>query len=242
MQLRYDGYMKRIEMSNGAQDPITTEVTPLPEEKFTSELSGSLEEMKDQLFNDFMKFQLLREFADGLSEYVNPAELDEMIGALEQASPSEQIAALSLPHELRERMFERITTSMDQGKTPAEAIQAYIQTIAPYGFTFGFHTSPHDIRPDEDGRWHIKGTEADHRDDDRMMAYFSTQYRHLFKKRHPKFIYIVRVDPDTIKTDGNWSRVDSLSVVARVPFETVVQYVESTIKEKTSPRESGEVC
>jgi len=73
------------------------------------------------------------------------------------------------------------------------------------------------------------------------MAYFSTQYRHLFKKRHPKFIYIVRVDPKTAKTDGNWSRVDSLSVIARVPFEKVWQYVESTIKERTAPGESGEV-
>ena len=98
--MRYDGHMKRIEMSNDAQDPITTEVVPLPEEKLTAELSGSLEEMKNQLFNDFMKFQLLREFADGLADYVNQSELDEMIGALEQASPAEQIAALSLPHEI----------------------------------------------------------------------------------------------------------------------------------------------
>ncbi len=62
------------------------------------------------------------------------------------------------------------------------------------------------------------------------MAYYSTKYRHIYKKKHPKFIYIVRTDPSTHKTDGNWSRSDSLSVITRIPFEQVVQIVESTAR------------
>ena len=77
-------------------------------------------------------------------------------------------------------------------------------------------------------RWDIKGTEKDHRDDDRNMAYYSTKYRHLFKKKGPKFVYIVRTEPQTHKTDGNWSRAGKLSVVTRVPFEEVFEYVEKT--------------
>lgn len=233
--------MRRIEFTPSLVDTVTTEIAPLPVEHELNESLKSIDGLKDQIFNDFMKFQILREFADGLSDYVDKDELDEMIGALEQASPNEQIAALSLPYELRNRIFDRISNSLDSGKTPTEAIQEYINMISPYGFTSGFHTSPYDIRPDEEDRWHIKGTEADHRDGDRMMAYFSTQYRHLFKKRHPKFIYIVRVDPKTVKSDGNWSRSDSLSVITRVPFEKVMNYVESTVKERTSSDGTEEV-
>ncbi len=95
----------------------------------------------------------------------------------------------------------------------------------------GYHTSPHDIKPDDSGHWNIKGFEQDHRDSDLSKAYYSTKYRHLFKKRDPKFIYIVGTDPHTHGTDGNWSRAGMLSIVARVPFSDVVEYVENTARD-----------
>ena len=60
------------------------------------------------------------------------------------------------------------------------------------------------------------------------MAYYSTKYRHLFRKKNPIFVYIVRTEPTAHKTDGTWSRAGSLSIVARVPFREVIDYVEST--------------
>lgn len=187
------------------------------------------EEIKDRLFDEYMKQRLLEDFFDELTDYIGDEETDKMRGALATMSDENVYAALSLPHELRERKFEEWEEKINSKEETAETLIRRLATLSEsHGFSIGYHTSPVEIKPTADGKWSIKGTEIDHRDDDRMMAYYSTKYRHLFKKKSPEHIYIVRTDAATHKTDGNWSRGAELSIVAKIPFEDVFEYVEKT--------------
>lgn len=221
--------MKRIE---GKPDTISA---PTPEQPVSQEAVEHLitpEQIKDYLFDQYMKQRLLEDFLDELEDYLDPEHIDVFRSTLTTYDEEDISAALSLPKELRERKFTEFETAIDTGQKPAAVFRSFVDTAAKYKFNVGYHTSPIDIRPDEDNgnKWLIKGTEADHRDDDRMMAYYSDHYRHLFKEKNPKFIYVIRTDPANHKSDGNWNRADSLSVVMRVPYQNVVDYVEDTYK------------
>lgn len=201
------------------------------------ELKKNPEEIKNYLFDEFMKNQLLNDFFQSLQDYFSSTQIDEMRRELINYSPEQIYAALSLPAELRDRKFTEFEQKIESGLGINEIVHEFIEKSFIRGFGVGYHTSAVDIRPDENGSWFIKGTEADHRDDNKLMAYYSTQYRHLYKKSNSKFIYIVRVDPSSHRNDGNWHRASALSVVARVPFEKVVRYVETTAKMATSQEE-----
>lgn len=199
------------------------------------DFEGTEDELKDYLFHEYAKQALLEDYASGLADYLEPDDANEFLQALLSHSDEEIISVVSLPHQLRERWFTSIERSILDGVPPAEVAKDIVPKFARAGFGIGFHTSPNDIKPDgETGEWFIKGTEADHRDDDRMMAYYSSQYRHLYKKANSKFIYIVRTAPD-YKTDKNWSRADSLSVVMRVPLKDTINFVESSIRNRKTP-------
>ncbi len=189
----------------------------------------TIENIKDDLFDSYMLQRLTQNFFENLEDYLDVKDIDEMRGVLAMQDDDDIYAALSLPHELCERKFSQFEKALDEGtSTPTELITELINVSKKHSFSIGYHTSPNDIKPDKNGRWSIKGTEKDHRDNDNVMAYYSRHYRHLFKKKGPKFVYIVRTEPGSHKTDGNWSRASELSIVAAVPFEDVFHFVERT--------------
>lgn len=235
--------MKRFEeMSDLASDVTSMDVhEPVLDERVQG-FSASTEKLKDHLFDEYMKQNLLEDFFVSMAGYLSDDEVDEARAAMVEFTDEDILSALSLPHELREKRFEMFESEIDNGKTVHEVISNFVKISSRHGFGVGYHCSAADLRPDEDDRWMIKGTEADHRDDDRMMAYYSSKFRHLYKKSHPKFVYIVRTDPSTHKTDGNWSRADSLSVISRIPFSDVEGYVQGTAKKiLTSSHKHDEV-
>ena len=199
----------------------------------------SIEKIKDRLFDEYMKRVIMEDFYADLKDYFSDEEIDIFRREFSELSIEEFEAAISIPYELRQKLFMRLFEAYDKGTKLETVIAGYVSQVARYGYSIGYHTSPYEIEPTDSGMWSIKGTEADHRDDDRMMAYYSIQYRHLFKKRHPKFIYAVRssLTDGSHKSDGNWHRGDSLSVIMKVPFEDVVNYVESTARTEERPDE-----
>lgn len=208
------------------QKPQYSIRTEVPEIK---KRSPETDPISDQVFDQYMKQQLVEDFFEELDEYIEPEDVDRMRSVLSDYEDEEIYAALSLPKELRELRFEKFKKSLEEeSETPEELIKELVEVSQKYGFGVGYHTSPNDIRPDKNGHWVIAGTEPDHRDGDRAMAYYSTQYRHLFKKKDPKFVYMVRTEPQTHRTDGNWSRASTLSVIMQVPFSEVFNYVEKT--------------
>ena len=131
------------------------------------------EALKDRLFDEYMKQQLIEDFFGELEDYVGPEATDEMRAVLAECENDEDIyAALSIPHELREKKFRDFELALETGhSTPAELMQSLVLLSKKYGFGIGYHTSPYDIKPDESGRWDVKATEQDHRDNDMPMAY-----------------------------------------------------------------------
>lgn len=198
----------------------------------------SIDMIKDRVFEQYMKVKIMDEFYSDLKDYFDDKEIERFREAFSALSDDELTTVISIPFELKKRLFETLFNLYNAGKSLDDVIHGYLSQLSRYEFGIGYHTSPHDIKPTESGQWNIKGTEADHRDGDRMMAYYSTQYRHLFKKRHPKYIYAVRssLADDSHKTDGNWHRGDTLSVIMKIPFEEVVNYVESTTKKVEEAR------
>jgi hypothetical protein len=232
--------MQRFEtMHSGQRDVISLEAhAPDIDEARLDELL-SPEAMKDYLFDEYMKQNMLDGFFESMYDHFDDNQIERIRETMADLSDEEVVSILSLPYELRESQFARWGAVIEQGHDPADVIKNFVSVLSAHNFGVGYHTSPFDIRPNEEGRWDIKGTEPDHRDDDVLMAYYSTQYRHLFKKKNPKFIYAVRTEPKSHKTDGNWSRAAALSVIARVPLEDVVDYVESTCAKRRAAREEA---
>lgn len=221
--------------------------TYLPEDEIqiTPEQFSGPEAMKDYIFNKRMEALLIKDYAESLEEVTDDEEFTQsFIQELIEGgySDDELHSVLSLPFELRTKMFKRLYQEFEESGSVTEVVKNFVERLAKYSYRIGFHTSPFEIRPDAEGNWTIKGSENDHRDNDLSRAYYSLKYRHLYKKKNPRFIYVVRADPETHKTDGNWWRGSELSVVAQVPFDQVVDYVESTYKEKAAPASDAEAA
>lgn len=201
----------------------------------------TLENLKDRVFDEYMKQKIMVEFYADLKDYFSDEEIDIFRSEFSQVSDEEFESIISIPHELRHKLFEKLFAAYEKGTSLRDVLRSYIEQVSARGFGIGYHTSPYDFGPDENESWNIKGTEKDHRDNDRMMAYYSTQYRHLFKKRHPKYIYAVRTsfNDNSHKSDGNWHRADTLSVIMKVPFQEVVNYVESTVRKEERLGDEG---
>lgn len=213
------------------RDTVSREWHPAVEIERTIAGHAEQESTRNELFEKYMEQHIVEQFFETARDVgFSSEQIVDMQNTLSQFSDKEILGALSLPNELCEPWMERVLTDIDEKRTtPRGAILSLIGLGKKYGFGVGFHTSPYDIRPDEKGKWVIKGSEKDHRDDDLMMAYYSSQYRHLFKSKHPQFIYVVRTTTED-RTDGNWYRAPSLSVVMRLPFAQVHQYVEQAAR------------
>ena len=223
-----------------AYDKLSTK-PELENIQMTPDFEGTEAELKDFLFNEYAKQALVGVFFERLSEYVDPEDIDRMQGEMVNYSEEEILSVLALPKELAEKNFTQFEQRLQAGDSPEEVMRDYIQKVAKYQFSIGFHTSPRDIKPSlEDGSWGIKGSEKDHRDNDRLMAYYSVQYRHLFKKMGSKYIYIVRASPqDKSDEDKNWFRNDTLSIITRLKLHEVINYVETNARQEKSPADES---
>jgi len=134
---------------------------------------------------------------------------------------------LSLPFELRQR---RLRGFFERGLTVTQLAQTLKQESERNGFDIGYHITARQI-PIEKNRlgeavWRIRGTELDDRDD-MHMAYYSLDYKNLFRKKTGKFLYLVRahvIDAESTHkkdTSNNWGRANELSIIAEVDLALV---------------------
>lgn len=232
--------LEKMNISGGAQERVSEAVHQQYREAVQG-LEG--EELKNRLFNAYLRNSVAKQFMEHARDCdFNESEVEEIELALGTLSIDDALAALSLPFELREKWFETTLDKIESGESDiATAVNELVALGKKNGFSIGFHTSPVDIQPEENGRWVIKGSEKDHRDNDLTMAYYSKQYKHIFKQRNPQFIYVIRA-LEGERTDGSWYRAPSLSVIARLPFEEVNNFVEDEAreieKERTQQREA----
>lgn len=198
-------------------------------------LERSDPKFKDKLFYAYAEQAVMAVFFERLSEFVDHDDLDKMYKVLSQCAEEEALSAISLPEELSERIFSDFEKRISAGEHAEDVMKSYIDKVAKYKFSYGFHTSPQEIRHDpQTGAWTVKGKQKDHRDNDFPMAYYSKQYRHLYKKDGVKYIYVVRASPDD-KTDNNWYRNNSLSIITKLDFYKATQYVEGLARQNNDP-------
>jgi len=227
-------------MKNERLDNITREHNPIDGVGTmvnSSDHRKSREKLEDFLFDQYMKQHLIDGFFEDLDEFVEEKDADVMKKALSKYNDAEILSTISLPHQLRKRNFEAFEEAIyTEGQDPEKVMNNFVNRAKVHKFGVGYHTSAADIRPNsETGEWIIKGTENDHRDNDLSKAYYSSKFKHLYKAKDAGFIYAVRTSPED-KTDGNWSRAGTLSVIMRVPFHEVYNYVIQTVRDKVNKK------
>src|SRR5690349_16296432 len=109
-------------------------------------------------------------------------------------------------------VFEKILGDFDEALENCGYKEEDIEEIEngkKYGFSIGYHVSPFATEGDT-----IIGKEPDHRDNDLPRAYYSSDYKHLYLKKHGNHLYAVRAEmgPDTSHrqdNDGAWGRAST---------------------------------
>jgi len=177
-------------------------------------------------------------------------EIGEFFTKLEIMKDEDALAALAIPLELQERLCRRLAERLHQGKTTmSDFLHSLYQNAQEKKYQLGFHASNTDIQPtvkiNRQGqtvtKWDIIGKEPDHRDDDLPKAYYSLDYLHLYRKKHARYLYLVRGETghDTAHrqdNDGGWGRATHLSIIARLDLREVDQYIEDHLKQKNSSK------
>ena len=200
----------------------------------------SAERNREHIFRSIMTQKLLSEVEDALADNdFSDEEIDRFEMRL-RALPEERVlGALAIPHELKNDTFGNARKA---GITPEVLVRQMDGNAQKYGFTVGYHISrsrlpiTHDPENPRQELWNITGNELDDRDN-RKMAYYSLDYKNLFRKNRGTFLYLVRAElgPETAhKRDlkNNWGRAPRLSIIA----EFSVMEIEEKLRELLAPK------
>ncbi len=201
----------------------------------------SKEEVDEQLLRESFFLScaneaLLDAFEEELEDIdgITDEDLTAWRDALTELDETHLNAFLSMPYELRKRRL---------GALVAEARRVGIEHVVKKeadlafskGFQVAYHCSPNENKPDgKTGSWTIDGKEQDHRDNDIGMAYYSFDLANLYRKKNPKYIYLVRADTgaDTSHRqdgDGAWGRAPKLDIIAKLDFNETMEEVEQRL-------------
>jgi len=80
------------------------------------------------------------------------------------------------------------------------------------------------------------------------MAYYSFDYKNIFRERNPKFLYFVSIQKDEKsghKKDNtnNWGRAPSLSIIGNVDIQEVDNFVRNSLDEyKNNLKEKTQIA
>lgn len=196
-------------------------------------------QLHEEVFLGIIFKELLEEVTDSLfnAGYLETSEeigrFDKIIASL---SSEDKKRLFSIPFELREKRFKIFRSQ----NIPIEfMIKQLIKEAEVTGYTLGYHLSPFEIKKEngkDDAEWKIKGTELDDRDE-KLMAYYSTDFDSLYRKHHQKHLYVVRAnlgEKSSHKYDlsNNWGRATELSIVDHFDFEKVNEEVKKQVKEE----------
>lgn len=208
--------------------------------------SRTREKLRNRIFDQLVAARVLDTFMDELDECdFEDSDLSEIAAAFGDLSEEDKRAVLAIPAQLRPQIFKRYVSMIREGTMSGRGmIDDVLEKARKYGFTLGFHLSPIDIRPGKDGSWMVKGTEKDHRHDDRAMAYYSTDYSHRYLKKPSRYLYIIRAEtgegtshyPDN---DGTWGHASSLAIIEQIDMPALEKEMETRLKAIEDRRESN---
>lgn len=205
-------------------------------ETFSEASSVEKERMREDAFSRVIQRDVIEGFKDALAEAGFSAEEDqEFDNALGAFPETVRSGLLSMPFSLRANRLSKFHERVVKGELSVEDMVGLLAKEAEEKkFCLGYHVSNADILPRKVKtggiEWSVDGKEADHRDGDVAMAYYSTGLKTLYGRKRARFIYVVRADkgPDTTHrqdNDGSWGRAPKLDVVAKFDLEQVMREV-----------------
>jgi hypothetical protein len=219
----------------------------MPKEQFPSPSSPEKpiardpQAVREGIFLNQVNRHLLQVFEDAL-DAVGFSD-DKVVAFMEKLSDlsSEEInSVLSLPLEIRTRRLTALKQQVDEGMSVPDAVSRLQRESIESGFKIGYHVSNHEILPKLDPKtkemvWYVEGKEADHRDNDLTMAYYSLDLAHLYRYKKARYLYLIRAmtGPDTShKRDNNtqWGRAGRLDVIDRIDLDKLLREVEDSYK------------
>lgn len=192
---------------------------------------------REKVFQHIIMDRLLDTYETDLEDAdLTSEEIDRFVGTIEQFSNEAIMAVLSLPKELRPKLFSTYRKKIDEDEVSPEEIAASLRDLCvSFGFTLGYHVSMKDIPQQENKAWAIQPTELDDRDDMKM-AYYSLDFDNIYRKKPARYLYFVRAEigeHSAHKRDqnNNWGRAPYLSIVEKEDLREVDTLVEETLAE-----------
>jgi len=186
-----------------------------------------LEHKREQTFVAFMLSKIIEEFEEDLEDvFENESMTMEVVNEINSFSSEEQRMIMSIPKSIRQQRFRALFNKYNQkGRFDAKSfVSDLFEDAKNNGYTIGYHASLAKISENESD-WTVNPTGMDDRDD-RPMAYYSLDYKNIFRKNRGRFIYAIRAETghdSTHKRDtsNNWGRANKLSVITSVDLEEI---------------------
>ncbi len=200
---------------------------------------------KEEIFKVLVMNEIIDVFTEDLDEAgFSEEQVAEFEKEIESLTEDQIKGVLSTPKELRLRNFPRYLGLIESKKKSIKEIVLDIANIAEKnGFTLGYHASNSDILPKGE-EWQINGKELDDRDE-LAMAYYSLDYKNIFRAHRFKFLYIIRAQTGSSSThkrdtSNNWGRASTLSIVDKMTLTDLDEQVDSIFKSKSDGLEDKE--
>jgi hypothetical protein len=191
---------------------------------------------RESIFDVIIINGIIDAFTDDLAEAgFSREQIVEFERRLESLDEGSVKSLLSMPKELRTKNFPKFFQSVDSGqKSIPEIVLEIVNSSTRNGYTLGYHVSSADILQKGD-EWFVEGRELDDRDD-KNMAYYSLDYRNIFKSNRSKYLYVIRanIGPNSDHkrdTSNNWGRAPTLAIVCKFNMTEVNEKVEQIYKE-----------
>lgn len=186
-----------------------------------------------------MEAELFREIEKG---GFTPEQIIELRKSFSELGEQEKEFAFAMPYELRKRNFKYQAGQIKAGKKDiADFWNPIIKLGLMNGRRLGYHISKYDVNPTiERGKteetWSIKGYEKDHRNDDQEMAYYSEDYKNLYRSKGGNFLYIISSLRGTngghhVDNTNRWGRAQFLEVIQKFDLRKVDEFVRERTKE-----------
>ena len=201
------------------------------------------DERREYYFRAIVQSSLMDTIHGALEEAgFSLGDVDMFTTALAELPEADQLTALSLPLEIRERLLTNYHKQIVEGKmTPAEVVQDLLSKFRKHGFTLGYHVSDKQIPKEKIASgetWNVKGSELDDRDN-RCMAYYSEDYVHRYTKKAGNYLYVVRAEigPNTShKRDlhNHWGRAATLSIIDEFDMSQVERRIEEAMEKEST--------
>lgn len=194
-------------------------------------------ESEESIFDVLIKGEIIDVFINDFEDAgFEKEEIDEFLTKLKSLDEDSIKRVLSMPDELRKRNFPLFKQKIEDGEMQvSEIVDRLLEIGLKNGFSLGYHISKYDIQKEGD-KWEIKATELDDRDD-RKMAYYSLDYKNLYRADRGTKLYVVRAetgDNSTHKRDtkNNWGRANSISIICKIDLASIGEEIEKRLKQE----------